>query len=336
MLLAIESTLDETGAAVVKREGKGVKILSNTLASSAEIHQKYGGVVPEVAAREQIKSIIPVINEALSLAQAKPKDLEAIGVTVGPGMVGSLLIGLETAKTLALVWDKPLLGVNHLVAHLFANWIIEKNQAVPQFPAVALVVSGGHTDLVLMKSLSGWVWLGGTRDDAAGECLDKCARILGLGYPGGPQIQKAASQASGKHPQIKLPRPLIHDPGYDFSFSGLKTATLHLAEHFPGPQFVPQIAAEVNQAVVDVLVAKVKLAIYEFSPRSILIAGGVSANNLLRETLKAEIEKLNLPLFVPELKYCTDNAAMIGAAALMRPEPVDPLKATPIPGLEVI
>lgn len=336
-ILAIESTCDETGAAVAVRSGNGVKILSNTVASSAEIHQKYGGVVPEVAAREQVKSIIPVISEAILQANIDPKDLEAIAVTVGPGLVGSLLIGIETAKTLALIWDKPLLSVNHMVGHLFANWIVDQDsQSVPQFPALALIVSGGHTDLVLMKGLKDWEWLGGTRDDAAGECMDKCARILGLGYPGGPNIQKAAEEVVDKDQTIKLPRPLIHEVGFDFSFSGLKTATANLVREKSDPTLVPQIALELNQAITDVLIHKIKAAIEEFSPKSVLIAGGVSANKLLRETLQKVTEKAGLPLFVPQFKYCTDNAAMIAAAALMRPREIDPLDISPVPGLEVI
>lgn len=336
-ILAIESTCDETGASVAQKTRQGVEILSNSVASSATIHQKYGGVVPEVAAREQVKSIIPVIEESLSEAKIQPHDLEAIAVTVGPGLIGSLLIGVETAKTLSLAWNRPLLGVNHMVAHLFANWIVEDEaQLVPEFPTVALIVSGGHTDLLLLKNLHEWIWLGGTRDDAAGECMDKCARILGLPYPGGPNIQASADTVTLKDKKIVLPRPLIHETGYDFSFSGLKTATSKLVQECPTSDFTAQIALELNQAIVDVLVSKTRLAILEFAPKSVVLAGGVSANKLLREKLKQELEKLGVSLFVPRLKYCTDNAAMVAAAALMRPQEVNPLEVSPIPGLEVI
>ena len=214
--MAIESTCDETAAAVVENFGDGVRVIKNIVASSMEMHQKYGGIVPEVAAREQIRSIIPVIIEALV-----DTEVDAVAVSYGPGLMGSLLIGVETAKVLAWSWKKPLLRVNHMTAHVLANWIGENN--VPELPAVGLVVSGGHTDLILLESLTKWTWIGGTRDDAAGEVYDKAARILGLPYPGGPEMDKAASKITeeewNKNKNVfKLPRPLIHDPRLDMSF----------------------------------------------------------------------------------------------------------------------
>ena len=193
-VLAIESTCDETAAAVVETCGAGVRVVTNVVASSAEIHQKYGGIVPEVAAREQIKSVMPVVKEAVSDGQ---ENIQAVAVSYGPGLMGSLLVGVESTKALVWAWQKPLLEVNHMAAHVFANWIVsDPNQEVPQMPAIGLVVSGGHTDLILMKTLKDWRWIGGTRDDAVGEAFDKSARLLGLPYPGGPEIQKATEKVT--------------------------------------------------------------------------------------------------------------------------------------------
>lgn len=309
-ILGIETSCDETAAAVVEN---GVKVLSGVVASSQELHEKTGGIVPEVAAREQIRCIIPVIKEALHQAKSGPVALDALAVTIGPGLIGSLLVGVETAKVLSCVWQKPLVPVNHLIGHVYGNWLQETKI---DFPAIALIVSGGHTELVLMKDHGQFKWLGGTRDDAAGEAFDKVAKMLGLGYPGGPAIQKAAG--SGDPTAFNLPRPLIESQDLDFSFSGLKTAVLREIQNIAdlNPQR-SNLAASFQQAVTDVLIKKTIKAAQEYQVKSVLLAGGVAANQNLRESLELAIKE-NLPAagyFQPSLKYCTDNAAMIASAA---------------------
>ena len=340
MVLAIESTCDETGAAVAVSFGEpmAVEIFSDVKASSAEIHAKYGGVIPEIAAREQIAAIIPVITEAMERAGVNEKEIEAIAVTQGPGLIGSLLIGVETAKALAMVWKKPLIAVNHMAAHVFANWIGKKT---PKFPAVALIVSGGHTDLMCLESLTRWQWVGGTRDDAAGEAFDKAARAMGFPYPGGPMVAKAAEEATMDLPAgLKLPRPMIHENNLEMSFSGLKTALLQVMEQnkvklTEEPGLVNSLAREFNQAVADVLIKKTMKAVEQYRPKSILLAGGVAANVTLREGLSRAAREAGKEFFCPDLRYCTDNAAMIAACALLRPNYVDPLRLRPNPGLEI-
>jgi len=340
MVLAIESTCDETGAAVAVSFGESmaVKILSDVKASSAEMHAKYGGVIPEIAAREQIAAIIPVISEAIAQAKIKTGEIGAIAVTQGPGLIGSLLIGVETAKALAMAWKKPLIAVNHMVAHVFANWIGEKT---PEFPAVALIVSGGHTDLMYLESLTRWQWVGGTRDDAAGEAFDKAARAMGFPYPGGPMVAKAAGQSNEELPtEMKLPRPMIHEANLEMSFSGLKTALAQVIEQngerlSENPGLINALAREFNQAVADVLIKKTMKAVEQFQPKSVLLAGGVAANVTLREGLARAVKEAGKEFFCPNLEYCTDNAAMIAACALLRPNYVDPLKLRPDPGLGI-
>ena len=306
-ILGIETSRDETAAAVVE---DGTKILSNVIASSAEMHAKTGGVIPEEAARQQVRSILPVIEEALG----GKKDIDAIAVTVGPGLIGSLLVGVETAKTLSLLWKKPLIPVNHLVAHIYANWL---GGSPPPFPALALVVSGGHTDLVLMKGHGALTWIGGTRDDAAGEAFDKSARLLGLPYPGGPSISAEAAKLSGAKVKLNLfPRPMIAEHNFDWSFSGLKTAVMReVAANKKVSR--ERLAAEVQEAIVDVLVEKTLAAVGKLKPKSLLLAGGVSANTRLRERFESEIKarKLDVDLRFPPPKLCTDNAAYIAASA---------------------
>src|SRR3989344_5998975 len=260
-------------------------------------------------AGEQIPAIIPVISEAIAQAKIKTGEIEAIAVTQGPGLIGSLLIGVETAKALAMAWKKPLIAVNHMVAHVFANWIGEKT---PEFPAVALIVSGGHTDLMYLESLTRWLWVGGTRDDAAGEAFDRAARAMGFPYPGGPMVARAAGQSSEELPtEMKLPRPMIHEANLEMSFSGLKTA------------------------LADVLIKKTMKAVEQYQPKSVLLAGGVAANVTLREGLAGAVKESSKEFFCPDLKYCTDNAAMIAACALLLPNYVDPLKLRPDPGLGI-
>ncbi len=310
-ILGIETSCDETGAAIVDN---GINIVSNIVASSQELHIKTGGIIPERAAREQVKSIIPVIEEALS---PKTPDVDAIAVTVGPGLIGSLLVGVETAKTLAYIWNKPIIPVNHLLAHLYANWLENKNP--PSFPLIALIVSGGHTELLLMTGHGKYKWLGGTRDDAAGEAFDKIARLLGLGYPGGPAIAVTAGKFTMRHTPnvIKLPRPMINSDNFDFSFSGLKTAVLREIKKTSlshNQKFITNIAYEVQESITDVLVEKALRTARETNVKNIILAGGVAANQRLREKFKDAI-KDRCSLFVPSPSLCTDNAAAIAACA---------------------
>lgn len=354
-ILGIETSCDETGAAVIEGESKNkkVKLISNVLASSLPLHSKTGGIIPETAAREQIKYIIPVINEAIEQCNNLTIDnIDAIAVTVGPGLIGSLLIGVETAKTLSYIWQKPIIPVNHLFGHIYANWLIADSKwqidkpcaithnpsAAIEFPSIALVVSGGHTDLVLMKNHKKLKWLGGTRDDAAGEAFDKIGRLLNLPYPGGPSIEKAAKTGNPK--AFKFPRPLIDSDDFDFSFSGLKTAVFRETSRYKdikmlSGKIVADISASVQEAIVDVLIYKTLKAAQKYKVKSILLGGGVAANSKLREELKLNAirYKLNAEIFVPQKFLCTDNAAMIASAAFYNYNPVPWNKLTANPEL---
>ncbi len=314
-ILAIETSCDETAAAVVE---DGRRVVSNAVASQIEIHARFGGVFPEVASRQHVLAITPVVEEALQAAHLTPAEVDAIAVTRGPGLPGSLAVGINFAKGLALAAGKPLLGINHLEGHIYAAWLHEANQqppAAPEFPLVALLVSGGHTELIFMEDHLHYRRLGSTRDDAAGEAFDKVARLLELGYPGGPAIQQAAE---GGDPEIfAFPRPWLKG-GWEFSFSGLKTAVLRAVREIQAagnPLPVAHLAAGFQAAVVDVLVGKTLQAAAELQAKSIVVAGGVSANRLLRERITAEA---SVPVHIPPLHYCTDNAAMIAAAAYRR------------------
>lgn len=340
-VLAIESTCDETAAAVVESCGAGVKVLQNVVASSVLMHQKYGGIVPEVAAREQIKSIVPVITEAVG----ENKDsLQGIAVSYGPGLMGSLLVGVESAKALAWAWSKPLYAVNHMAAHIFANWIVEDDKSiVPEFPAIGLVVSGGHTDLILMKDIKNWEWIGGTRDDAVGEAFDKAARLLGLPYPGGPEISKAVDRVTEEmkekfRKKYKLPRPLLNEGSLDMSFSGLKAAISKIVTGLGkiDEETRDMLAWEFSEAVIEVLTKKTVFAVEKYKPKSVLMAGGVAANKQLRERLRVEVEKHSTLFFCPELKYCGDNAAMVGAVAVLSPNEVKPVDLRPDPSMATV
>lgn len=351
-ILAIESSCDETAVALVEKLGSGqVKVLVHKLASSGDLHVKTGGVVPEVAARSQLESMTGLL-EAVMLEAEKIwqvdrvkviKLIDRVAVTQGPGLIGSLLVGVETAKSLALAWDKPLIGVNHLVGHIYANWLLDPEEnfitSTPKLPSLVLIASGLHCDLIRVIGHKHLELLGQTRDDAAGECFDKCARALGLPYPGGPEIAALAKQAreTGLESEIKLPRPLIGEDTLDTSFSGLKAAFARAVEKIDDKD-KPALARELEEAIVDVLVTKVLVAARQFEYKSIVLAGGVSANVYLRETLRATVDRMfpQMPVFVPKIKYCTDNAAMIGAAAVyggVEFDPVD-LKADPGMGLE--
>ena len=346
LILGIESSCDETGAAIIEASANftKVKLLSNVIASSLLLHSKSGGIIPENAAREQVRLIIPVIKKAIEqCSNLAIGDIDAIAVTYGPGLVGSLLVGLETAKTLSYVWNKPLIPTNHLIGHIYANFVGEipnfkfqiSNSAVPQFPAIGLIVSGGHTDLILMNGHGRIKWLGGTRDDAAGEALDKIGRILGLPYPGGPYIEKAALNGNPK--KYNFPKPLIGSDDFDFSFSGLKTAVFREIQTMQplSHSAICDISASVQKAIIDVLVKKTLKAAREYNAKSILLGGGVAANNKLREQFELEIEnlKLKIELFAPPKSLCTDNAAMIAAAAFFNNNTQDWRKVDANPGL---
>jgi len=301
-ILGIETSCDETGAAVVE---DGTRIASNIVASQVDIHARYGGVVPEIASRQHIVVIIPVIKEAMAKARISWKDVDGIAVTFGPGLAGSLLVGVNVAKAISLAQGLPITGVNHLEAHIYANWL--ERESSPIFPCLCLIVSGGHSDLVLMKGHGEFEKLGQTRDDAAGEAFDKAARILGLGYPGGPAIEQAAQSGVAR---FSLPRAWLRG-SHDFSFSGLKTALWHLAER-GGIQadgsMVADAAASFQSAVVDVLVSKTIRAAKELGVGQILLSGGVAANKVLAERF---VNSSPIPVLIPAPYLCTDNAAMV-------------------------
>ncbi|MCK4540542.1 tRNA (adenosine(37)-N6)-threonylcarbamoyltransferase complex transferase subunit TsaD [Candidatus Parcubacteria bacterium] len=383
-ILGIETSCDETAAAVVAGNGERARVLSNIVSSQIEIHKKYGGVVPEVAAREHVLNILPVINEALETAglnkkiekkKQRPKnndgiatlrsaplamtDIDAIAVTVGPGLITSLITGIETAKSLAYAWNIPLIGVNHIEGHIYANFIESRNtqhttcnmQRITcntqhatynkkfEFPAIILTVSGGHTMLVLMNGHGRFKTIGETRDDAAGEAFDKAAKMMGIGYPGGPVISAEAEKflISKLHPsseykqiinkskiinhksKISLPRPMIDSPDFDFSFSGLKTAIRYaLEEDKNWKDRIPEYCAEFQQAIIDVLIKKTIKAGNKFNVKTIMLAGGVSANKELRKQLEKQVLKNNFKFSLPDLKYTTDNAAMIATAGYFK------------------
>ena len=314
-ILAIETSCDETACAVLEN---GRVLLASTVASQMDIHARFGGVFPEVASRQHVLSIVPVIEQTLAGTDIRLQDIDAIAVTRGPGLAGSLVVGMNAAKGLALGMNKPIIGVNHLEGHIYSSWIYKAGEnapAEPQFPLMALLVSGGHTELDLMTDHLTYRRLGSTRDDAAGEAFDKVARLLGLPYPGGPAVQKAAEK--GDPTRFKFPRAKLDSP-YDFSFSGLKTAVLYEVNDLKkkGNEIpVEDFAASFQAAVVDVLFNKTMQAARDFKAREILVAGGVSANRALREAFLSQEEfKAHIPAF----SLCTDNAAMIAAAGYYR------------------
>ena len=308
LILGIETSCDETAAAVV---ANGHEVLSNVVSSQIDIHAKYGGVVPEVASRAHVENMTPVVEQAMADAGVSPDDLSAIACTVGPGLIGSLLIGVSSAKSLALVWDKPFVAVNHLEAHLYSSFLEDPNLAMP---VVVLLVSGGHTMLILMEGHGQYRLLGQTLDDAAGEAYDKVARYLGLGYPGGPIIDKMA--ADGDPKAVKFPRAMIKD-GYDFSFSGLKTSVVNYVRKNPDVADA-DIAASFQEAVVEVLITKARRAVTEHGATGLCLAGGVAANSALRARAVEVAEEDGITAFVPSRSMCTDNAAMIAAAGWWR------------------
>ncbi len=394
-ILAIETSFDETACAIIE---DGTKIISNVLASSHEMHKKYGGVVPEIAARKQLECIIPVITETITKASSYytsidsyngktntlhapssdhlhihphnqidvntlilhstkvlpslwlknwiERKIDAIAVTVGPGLIGSLLVGVETAKTIAFVTGKPIVPVNHVLAHMYANFIRDErnnnqqltieqfNNRTIEFPAISLVVSGGHTELYLMKSARDLTWLGGTLDDAAGECFDKTARLLGFGHGGGVAIEREAHKFSIQHSafSITLPRPMINDKSFNFSFSGLKTAVMREWKKQLDPVRT-NFAFEIQEAITDVLVEKTLRAAKTYGAKSILLSGGVAANLRLRE--KFSIHHSSFNIHVPDGALCTDNAVFIASYAYFRGKSTDWHSVDAIPDLSV-
>ena len=322
-VLGIETSCDETAAAVVE---DGASILSNKIASQVEIHARYGGIVPEVASRQHILSIIPIVEQAMAEAGTNWGDLAAVAATIGPGLAGSLLVGANAAKAIAFAQSLPLIGVNHLEGHIYAVWL---NYQRIDFPLVCLIVSGGHSDLVLMKGHGDYVLLGRTRDDAAGEAFDKAARILGLGYPGGPAIERAAAGGSDC---LSLPRAWLKGSN-DFSFSGVKTALLRLVEG-GRVSSAADAAASFQTAVVEVLVAKTVAVARKHQAKQILLVGGVASNKFLRQQL---VSASPVAVLIPEPILCTDNAAMIAACGYYRLEAgkVDGLELDVVPSLRL-
>lgn len=326
-IFGIETSCDETAASIVE---DGVTEICSVVSSSKEFHEKTGGIVPEIAARKQVEAMAPVIAECFEKYKDLKKyervedcykDIDAVAVTVGPGLIGSLIVGVEAAKALALFLNKPLIPVNHLVGHIYGNFIKEesgakdeKNDKEIEFPAIVLLVSGGHTDLVLMKGHGDFEYIGGTTDDAVGEAYDKVARLLGLSqYLGGALLSKKAQECKINTIKGKLPRPMVDQDNFDFSFSGLKTATRRLIEKENLP--VEVVAREFEDAVVDVLNRKTLRAVKKYGVKSLLLGGGVSANQHLRNTLESECNKISVKFYAPPLRLCSDNAVYIASAA---------------------
>lgn len=320
-ILAIESSCDETSIALVQVSKAGFKLEKHLIASQIAIHKQYGGVVPEVAARKHLEVLLPLLHKSIGLPTLKTVDV--VAVTAGPGLITSLMVGTETAKALAYALAKPLLPVNHMEAHIYANWLtypelFKHDKKI--FPSLALIVSGGHTELVLMTGHGKYQLIGQTLDDAAGEAFDKVAKILNLGYPGGPIVSKMA--AEGNPAAIDFPRPMLDKANFDFSFAGLKTAVLYFVQKQQGvrsrklgKEIVNDICASFQLAVCDVLIKKAERAARKYKVKSLMVVGGVSANRALRDRFTVLGEQLGLPVFCPKLEFTGDNAAMIAAAA---------------------
>jgi len=311
IILGIETSCDETSASVVE---DGRVILSNVVASQIDLHQKYGGIVPEVASRKHVELILPTIQEALDEAGRSMADIDAIAVINRPGLIGALIVGVAAAKAIACALDKPLVAVHHLAGHIYANFLTDP---VPDFPFICLVVSGGHSDIVYMPAHGDYRILARTRDDAAGEAFDKCARAMGLGYPGGPIIDKLAENGNPK--AVGFPRANLGD-SLDFSFSGLKTAVIRFVAKDAGKTSIEDVAASFQQAILDVLVENTMKAARAKGVSRVLIAGGVAANRGLQQQMKARGEQLGISVSAPPIKLCTDNAAMAAAAAFFNYE----------------
>lgn len=345
LILGIETSCDDTAVAVLEAARGELRVLSNIVSSQIKLHAPFGGVVPTLAAREHEKNLPLVLSEALHVSGFKIQAIDLLAVTSGPGLIMSLVKGVDFAKKLAEKYGKPLIGINHIEGHIASNWLPIGEMPhgdLPKtdervFPSLCLVVSGGHTELILMRGHGEYELIGRTLDDAAGEAFDKIARILELGYPGGPQIAQQAAKLDSLSPKLKieLPRPMMHSKNFNFSFSGLKTAVLYLVEDLTGSKKTkrklvkksamltlesirPVIAFEAQAAMVDVLVLKTIRAAEKLKVKSILLAGGVSANTRLRQRLREASTEMAIPLFVPPLAYTTDNAAMIACAAYFK------------------
>jgi len=315
IVLGIETSCDETAVSLIKANSTGnIKILTETVSSQINIHKKYKGVVPEVAARKHLIAILPTLEATFKKAGLKPKDITALAVTAGPGLITSLRVGVETAKVLAYIWHKPIIRLNHIEGHIYANWLNNKLQQ--KFPALCLIVSGGHTELILMKNHGHYKLIGRTLDDAAGEAFDKVAKLLNVGYPGGPKIQ--AQALKGDPARFNFPRPMLNRKSYHFSFSGLKTSVLYLVKKEFVNKKIPiaDICASFQQAVIEVLVEKTVRAAENYQVKTVMLGGGVSSNLGLRQQLKKRLkEKLTNCLYLqPPVKLCTDNASMIAIA----------------------
>jgi len=317
IILGIETSCDDTGIAVVEFDRqKKCRILSNVISSQIKVHAPHGGVVPNLAARAHLKNIKPVLQQALK--QAGDQRIDLIAVTHKPGLIPCLLVGLNFAKALAYNWQKPIMEINHIQGHIYANWF---NDTKPEFPLLALVVSGGHTQLVLIKKYGDFKILGQTRDDAAGEAFDKVAKLLGLGYPGGPLISQRALK--GDSSVFNLPRPMINSKDYDFSFSGLKTAVLYEVKKQKkiSQKYINDMAASFQQAAIDVLIKKTIKAAKEYKVKTVILSGGVAANPELRKQIEKSVKELNIKFQMPDIKLCTDNGAMTALAAVYKKQP---------------
>jgi N6-L-threonylcarbamoyladenine synthase len=327
IILGIETSCDETAAAILDIDKKGnYKILSNIISSQIEIHRKYGGIVPEVAARKHVEMMLPVVEDCLEKAMVSSEEIDLIAVTRGPGLITSLLVGIETAKSLSFAWKKPLIGINHLAGHLYSCQLsVDGSTKLTmtaleeiKFPALCLIVSGGHTELVLMKSYSNYKVIGKTLDDAAGEAFDKTAKLLGLPYPGGPEISRLAKE--GNPEAFNFPRPMLDSQNFNFSFSGLKTSVLYkikdLKDKIKDPEIIKDLAASVEQAIVDVLIEKTVRAAKKYRVKTITIGGGVSANRKLRGLLEERVanELKKVKVLLPEVGLSTDNGLVIALA----------------------
>ena len=319
IILGIETSCDDTGIALIEKNSKGFRILSNVISSQIKIHAPYHGVVPNLAAREHLKNIEPCLKQALE--QAKYPKIDLIAVTIGSGLIPCLLVGVNFAKALAYNWQKPIIEINHIEGHIYANWL--SAVMTNKFPILCLVVSGGHTQLVLIKGYGKYQLLGQTRDDAAGEAFDKVAKLLNLGYPGGPIISQKAKQGNPK--AFDLPRPMINSNNFDFSFSGLKTAVLYEVRKIKklSSDYINDMAASFQQAAIDVLISKTIKAAKEYKVKNVMLSGGVAANKELRKQM-AQAVKNSLPnsnFYIPNSILCTDNAAMIAVAAFYKKKP---------------
>lgn len=322
-ILAIETSCDETGIAVISKSGSDIEVLAANLASQIDIHRETGGVVPEVAAREHTQVLRPLIQKTLKESKIEPEDIDGIAVTVGPGLIPALATGVNAARTLAYAWNKPLIPIHHIEGHVITGLLTQKDQNTFEktddlFPSLALIVSGGHTLLIQANDYLDYKVIGSTKDDAAGEVFDKVGRMLELPYPGGPEISKVAQEGDSK--AFNFPRPMIDSDDYNFSFSGLKTAVLYALKEMSPEEIKKRqadIAASFEQAVIDSLVAKTIKAATDRQPKQIILAGGVAANKKLRQSLKEKSEELDIPLHTAPLNLCGDNGVMIGMVGLL-------------------